>query len=499
MHDIKELVQFVAFNNLQQALGSGMDLDKKSKVGALFWGIAEGNIQTDEDALWLLYQTKEDTSTYRKTKSNLRERLVESILRLDTSTNKFSDYQQAYFECHKYWTSVKILTGQNMNVAAMALAKRLLKQTVKYDFVLLSMDIASYLRTQYALREGDDKRFSEMNDLFVHFRQMYDAECMAEELYVLLVAKHINSRSPKEQAGKTIEGYYVRLEPLLQRFDSYRLHLYGRLIGLMRYTTAHNFASALAFCDDAIRFFKSKPYEARVPVQIFLYEKLICHVQLRHFEEGRDAAQECAKYLKEGTFNWFKYLELVTKLAMHTEQYQDASEVIVSIPVHPRYEFLPENVKEIWRINDAYMYLLIVLGKVKPPSGYVFKSGRLFNELPIFSKDKAGMNIAILIIRFLLMIAENKRSQLYDELESLDQYCYRYIKTPQTLRSFNFIKALLQIPAGYFDWEEVEKRAKRYLDKLKDIPVQVADQVDEIEIIPYEILWELARELVRLR
>lgn len=499
MHDIRELVQFVVGNNLQQALGGGVDLDKNSKLGALFWGIAGGAIHTDEDALLLLYQTKEDNSTYRKLKSNLRDRLLDRLLHLDTSSKSFSDYQQAYYECHKNWASVKLLTGQNMNVAAMSLAKKLLKQTVKYDFVLLSMDITSYLRIQYALREGNDKRFGEANEQFSYFRQVYDAECLAEEMYVLLVAKHINSRSPKEQIAKTIEGYYARIEPFLQNFAPYRLHLYGRLIGLMRYTTTHNFADALTACDDAIRFFSAKPYEARVPIQIFWYEKLICHVQLRHFEEGREAARQCAIYLKDGTFNWFKYMELVVKLAMHTGQYQDACETILAVPAHPRHEFLPENVKEIWRINEAYLYMLIVLGKVKPPPGYAFKSGRLFNKLPIFSKDKAGMNIAILIIRFLLLIAENKRPQLYDELESLDQYCYRYIKTLQTQRRFNFIKALLQIPAGHFDWEEVEKRARRYMDKLKDMPVQVADQVDEIEIIPYENLWELARELVQRR
>lgn len=74
----------------------------------------------------------------------------------------------------------------------------------------------------------------------------------------------------------------------------------------------------------------------------------------------RACLRACAKYLKEGAFNWFKYLELLTKLSMHTEQYQDASEVIVFIHVHPHYEFSPENVKEIWLINDARMYLLIV-------------------------------------------------------------------------------------------------------------------------------------------
>jgi hypothetical protein len=55
-----------------------------------------------------------------------------------------TDYQKAYYECHRLWLIVvKILTGQNANKAAMGLAVKLLKQTERFDFTLLTMDIAS--------------------------------------------------------------------------------------------------------------------------------------------------------------------------------------------------------------------------------------------------------------------------------------------------------------------------------------------------------------------
>ncbi|MFN0015209.1 MAG: hypothetical protein ACKVU2_11740 [Saprospiraceae bacterium] len=499
MQDIRELVHFVALNNPQLLKGNTSKFGADTKPGALFHALAKGKVETDEDALQLLYGSKEDNSAYRKIKSGLRDTLLESLLNLDLSSGAFTDYQQAYYECHKQWLYVKILMGQNVNVAAMSLAKRLLKQTVKYDFTALSMDITSYLRIQYALREGDDKRFSETNQQFAHFRDVYDSESVAEEMYSVLVAKYINSRAPKVKASAAIEENYGHLAPMLERLDSYRLHLYGRLIGLMRFTTTNNFEKALIFCDEAISFFQSKPYQARVPVQIFLYEKLICHVQLRQFEAGKDAARQCAKYLKSGTFNWFKYQELTLKLAMHTGQYQEAYDRIDEVLTHPRYQFLPENVKEIWRIYEAYLYFLVLLGKVKVPEGSPFKSGKFFNEVPIFSKDKSGLNIAIQAIRFLLLIAERKQAQLYDETDSWNQYCYRYINTPQTKRSFNFFKALLHIPAGRFDLAEVERKAKRNLEQMAQLPLRVADQVDEIEIIPYEDLWSLVRELLARR
>jgi hypothetical protein len=55
---------------------------------------------------------------------------------------------------------------------------------------------------------------------------------------------------------------------------------------------------------------------------------------------------------------------------------------------------------------------------------------------------------------------------------------------------------LLQIPSGQFERVEVEKRTRKYLDKLKEIPVQVAGKSVETEIIPYENLWTIAFSLI---
>ena len=93
--------------------------------------------------------------------------------------------------------------------------------------------------------------------------------------------------------------------------------------------------------------------------------------------------------------------------------------------------------------------------------------------------------------------ANRKRLQkVLDRIEAIQQYCYRYLQQDSNVRSNTFIKMLLQIPAANFHRSTVVSRTTRYLKELskKPLEVEVSNQSYELEIIPYEELWEMALE-----
>ncbi|MBK8192340.1 MAG: hypothetical protein IPK76_03795 [Lewinellaceae bacterium] len=489
MQDLKELVLLLLQHNihpLKHLVGSG-----DSKMLALYEGISNGSFNSDVEAAEAIYGSIGGSSSYRSFKSDLRERLLGSVFDINTNLDHYSDYQKAYYECHKQWVMVRFLTGQNANTIALSIANKLLRQSEKLDFTLLCMDIASYLRIQYGLRESNDKRYKEVNQKFQYYRDVYDAENLAEELYTSLIVHTVNNRTPQKKIVAFADEAYQRIAPVLERFYTYKLHMYGHMIGLMRYTLVNDHKRALNYCDTAIRIFKNRPYEARVPLQIFYYQHLICNIHLRRFEDGKESARQCINLMQEGTFNWFKYMELYLYLLLHTHQYGEVPDVLAEALNHPRFEFLPDNAKEIWRIYESYVYYLGAAGQIKPTK-QIFKLAKFINETPIASKDKSGLNIAIITIKLLILIQNRRFSQLLDEVEATKQYCYRHLRGNSTKRSYYFIKMLLQIPLGQFDRKLIEPKAESYLLKLKSIPLQVANQTSEIEIIPYEDLWELA-------
>lgn len=50
---------------------------------------------------------------------------------------------------------------------------------------------------------------------------------------------------------------------------------------------------------------------------------------------------------------------------------------------------------------------------------------------------------------------------------------------------------LIQIPISDFHKAGIERRTKKYLEMLKSSPLEIANQTEEIEPIPYEDLWDI--------
>jgi len=94
-------------------------------------------------------------------------------------------------------------------------------------------------------------------------------------------------------------------------------------------------------------------------------------------------------------------------------------------------------------------------------------------------------------------------------MEGIEKYCSRYLKHNDTFRSNCFIKMLLQIPTYAFHRERVTRQTQKLYEMLCSVPMEVANQTYEIEIIPYEALWQITvsalekeptrQELTRLR
>lgn len=106
------------------------------------------------------------------------------------------------------------------------------------------------------------------------------------------------------------------------------------------------------------------------------------------------------------------------------------------------------------------------------------------------------MNIPILIIELLLGIAQKRYDELIDRVEAMDKYRSRYLRDEGVERANRFLRMLLQLPKNAFRREEALAKAREDQLALEAMPVEMANQTFEIEIIPYEKLWEMALEIL---
>lgn len=495
MQALKELIYVVNKNKLRGIDLLGFPFSDDTKIGTLYESISTGVVDSDIAAAEKLFGTEEPGANYRKLKADLTNRLVNALFLIDVKQASYNERQRAYQECYKNWAAVKLLFGKNARTAGVVLTEKVLKYGEIFEFTNLCVEVCRALRLHYGALVGNEKMYQVYNEKFHYYRELDAFESIAEEYYIELVISHVKNRSLKEQTQALAIQYYEKLEPALQRWQSHDLHLYGNLIKLIKFTSVNDYQQAIQVCEDAIAFFEAKSFDARVPLQAFYYQQAICYLQLRQFDKQFFSNTKTLKFLEEGTYNWYKFQETHVILGLHTQHYQWSYEVFKLAIDHKRFQFLPADQQEYWKILEQYLHYLYLNQKISSnePEAYFskFRLGRFLNQTPIFSKDKKGLNITILVIQILFLIQQNRQSETVDRIDAIEKYSERYLHTPYTIRSYFFIKMLLTLPKNRFDPNVVKRKSQRYFAQLIAHPLELSSQSFQIEIIPFEDLWEM--------
>lgn len=497
MHELRELVSIVTKQKLRAASLLTVKALQPGPVSMQLYDlVSEGKVNTDEQAMAVLYPGEERSVSYLRIKKSLRDYLVQMLLVIDLNLPHYNPRQKAYFDLCKKWGAIKLLLGKNAHLSVLDLAEDVLKVALRYDFTDMALDMARAMRLYYGSIEGNVKKYEQYGKQVHHLDHMFHFENLAEELYTDLVIRFVNDKSTKREVPQVARQYFSQLEAALEKYDSYRLHFTARLIEIIIYTSVNDYKNTVVICDKAIRFFDAKDYVANVPLQAFLYQEMVCYVQLRDFPRGRKAADRGLKLLEQGSFNWFKYQELLLLLSFHSQEFQEAYKIYKATVKHRRFNGLPDGIKQTWKIFEAYLFYLIQVGRIQPDDPETVISRirimRFLNDVPLFSKDRRGMNIPILIFQILYLILTKEHDEVIDRMQAILKYSSRYLKRDDNYRSNCFIKMLLVMPDVGFHRAAVIRHAENYVKMLKKVPLDFANQSHDIELIPYEDLWQMA-------
>lgn len=494
---MQELIELIGAINIVRLKSSGLwafIFEKGSLMEKLCEAIVAGEVTSDEEAIALLYPGEKGGAKFLNIRERLKERILSVVFLLEFRSGGGTDRQKAYFEANRKWASAMVLLSKNAKRVSVSVLEDLLKQSLHFEFTELSLSALSSLRLHYGTIFGDPAKYKLYREMYMKYQEVLMMENEAEDTYTNLVTNFVNSKSAKVSISDAAQEAYDQIAPFMEQSESFRLHLCGRLIQVMIHSSRNDYAATATVCEEAIAFFRKKPFESNLPLQAFYYQLIVCYIQLQEFEKGEAVIEQYQSIFEEGSFNWFKLQELFFLLAMYTRHYEKVFPVLINVQNKLKKGDHPAQILEMWKIYEAYANYLLFAGVIELPKGVVskFKVARFLNEIPTFSKDKQGMNIPILIIQILFTIAERNYSQSIDRIEAIEKYCSRYLKHNETFRSNCFIKALLQIPAGSFHIEAVTRKSQKFIEQLSAMPLEVAYQTHEIEVIPYEHLWEMA-------
>lgn len=405
--ELQALAEVVSKNKVKHIHVIGNAESANTKFDQFYDALASGRLENDKQAAQFLYQASPDHAAYRKLKDRLQDRLVNTLFFVDVNQENFNPHNRAYYSLYKEVAAAKMLIGLNTRSAAIPIAEKALRSVMKFEFVDLILSLAKDLRLHYGTITGERKKFEEMDEIVEKYTTVLCSEIKGEKYFADIICYYTNTRATNLEIKDKVDEYANELTHIKvkENISSPRFNFCTYIILTLQYEVVNDHANTLKMSEQALAYFEK--IEERVPISypfIFALKILICLVYLKNFESAKIAMVKCLRFSREGTYNWFLTYEYSITAAFHSKNFQDAYLFYEKAVNHNKFRKQPLNIIERWTIVEAYIYYLSLNKKLNfsdEDDLKKFRLNRFLNEVPLYSKDKRGANISILILQIL--------------------------------------------------------------------------------------------------
>lgn len=455
-------------------------------------GIYQGNFKSDKDAALMLYDADQSDVRYKMLKHRIRKKILQSLLHVEISNNQI--ILQKEQECLRYINISKLILKNSQYDAVLNLCNKIKSIALDFGFndLILSAleieaiciaDIGTY--KQFAKIMADQRKYQKLVSL------EKEATILFQQAKLRLRSTIKNRKTHLEDLPAVIE----RLREIWEVAQSYEAFNAFFKTSILYYELVGNFNEIIKVTEEAEEYVKSGIVsEVRFSSMFNAYILVYAHLRNRSYESGLINAKKFSSYFEEANPNWFSYYENYFLLALHAKKYELASSILEKVQSNIHFNSLDKDLKERWNLYNAYLYFF------EPAFSTLedFNYQNFLNSFTEHSKDKQGYNVAILILQFMYLLKKNDSESLLYKVESLKKYASTHLNDANSLRSRLFLKLLMLIVTEDFDVEVCREKGKKIYNKLNETPTPGAAYA-EIEIIPYEHLWEMTLKILEKR
>jgi len=400
---------------------------------------------------------------------------------------------------------MKILIGRGKRNTAISLAEEALQLSVKFDIVELTYSLSKELCLHYGLYNYHKNKYRQYLELSEKYLEYIALEDRASKAFIFFGQKMLKHKNPNIERLKYYKKELIQLEIFLIKIKTYSFNynLFNALY--FNYYLDKNYKKLELVSNTAVQFFQSKKGFLRAGEFSFLQKLGLAKFIIGDIEASITVYNRAlALKPRTGNLAWFNVRNHLFNAYLSTKNYTMAYKYLIEALNEDSLKKLNESFREPWLIKEAYMQLLLKMGKVTEVEDSKnklrpFRINRFLNEVPLYSRDKSGRNIAILIIHVLFLFIQKKDDELQRRLDALGQYSFRYLRNDETLRSNAFIKMLQKLPDANYHPKGIERRVYKFYKRLVATPMNISEDSAETEVIPYEHLWEIVLELLQMR
>jgi hypothetical protein len=499
MKELLELRKLFNRNKIRQLeiLGHPIHPDMPpSRFQVMYKALVNGEVQTDEQAADLLGLDSQDRA-FRRFKLDFRRRLYTTLLFLDTdNTEVFNATQKASFYCWRRTALMETLWQRRCYENARVVAEEMIEVALKYDQVTVVMEISKVLKRYYSQYNPNRERYKFYLELNKKYTTFWLAENKARMCYEQMVMPFVKSKSSQLNVADLGEAYLKELRPLASFCDTQIFLVAYYSSEVMVHMIRYNWTAALEMCEESEKKLKEKEDVSNRLMNVIWGNKAVCLLMLLRYDEAILLTQRKLSTVAHGSGPWFKSQELITIISIKAGKYELAWKAVNEFTSVPQFDASPMKTKEIWQILFASVVLIVQKGelKISDADQKLLKSFRLskfLNEVPQRSKDKKGLNVTILILQIFFLLVQGDFDKIEERAESIRKYQSRYLSNEAGYYRTNiFLKIISNLIPSKFRKEQFVKKTSTLLRYLRETPPSFSQERHEIEIIPYEKLYQ---------
>ena len=502
---LRDLAQILNKNKIKQLEVLGVTQFAESKTEALYEGLLRGKFKSDDDAAKELYDSFSKDPKYKKIRAKFFRQLVNTVFFIDNTEAMFTEQTKAISNCYRDFAAAQMVKGRGAKEAAAFLLQQTLTQAEKFELTSLCSEIARSIVGNFGNAINDNNAFQRYSELFEIYEKKRLAEMDAFSCFRQLDEYYNSANSPNEKVFEMADEFYNRLKPQADEVDTIEFRYRLFLIGMIRNSARGEYQESLTLVDETLEKLGDRPGLTRGQHQAILLQKLFCISQLRLPAEDDHKAllDKYYELCRDGDYSWFKGHEVMCYYFIATQQYDKALDEFQLIIQQSNYERLSGMTHDNMHLLLGYLNLLGELGALdakkldKLNSGAEFRLSKHMNEFQVAEKDREGMNIPIMLLPLLYSILEKVPESATKSTDALDKYRQRYLESELNKRSACFLKLLLALLNYPYQVENAERKIKKELDNLSNLPPDINKQVYFVEVVPYEHLWEMMYEKVK--
>ncbi|OGX83336.1 hypothetical protein [Hymenobacter glacialis] len=438
--------------------------------------------------------TAPNVRALQKLQSRVRSKLLNQLYFLDHSDPRHLVSRRYQMECLDLMHKINILFAEGEYGLTERLLQRCLRLAQAGEFTQYVVECTRILCTLYS-QQRQVLPYQKTAKLLLKAQQVMAWEDEAERIYSdtqLALARTVSSR---RAVLPLLPDYIHQLEALHKRARTFATYNYLYRLQLAYQELQGNYREIIKLTATAARRVRDgKLNERRFDKRYNHFMSIYAYLRSRQPVQGLRLAEEYTRDFHPSSSNWFYFQEHHVLLALHAQQYERAQQLLVVIAKNPSYPIQREAALQRWDLYKSYIDFVL------PPQRVTTARQRQMAQwvllLPEYSRDKRGHNVAILVLQLLHFLREHNLEAVLLRLERLRKYQQRHLYEPTTLRSRLFLRLLQLIVESNFDAAQAAERSGVLLQQLRDTPPP-GEAFAEVEIIPYEHLWELVLELLR--